>query len=118
MQKGHQLEFQCQECQDPIVFSVFELDKSIHCHNCKKDYALTDKTLHRQLKIFEKLCATIQESEEILSNTSVGIDVGDQHIKVPYRLLLTRLSSSLDLIIDDKPVVITFRIEPSHDYPQ
>lgn len=103
---------------DPL--SVFELEKNqskIGCPHCEKQYAFTDPTLIRQIKKFEALCRQIQESEEILGQTAVGIDVGDRHIKVPYKLLLTRLSSQLDLLIGGQPVAIRFRIEPAKDLP-
>lgn len=121
MQKGHLLQFNCQGCSQPISFSIFELERNnapIACPNCNKKYALNDETLRRQLKKFYALCLQIQESEEILSNTSIGIDVGDRSIKVPYKLLLTRLSSILDLMIGNEPVSISFRIEPQTDIPK
>ncbi|MCE5315998.1 MAG: hypothetical protein LLG04_01365 [Parachlamydia sp.] len=120
MQKGHNLQFDCQGCKEPIRFSVFELEqgeKPIKCPHCAKTYALSDSTLIRQIKKFEALCRQICDSEEILSNTAVGIDVGDRQIKVPFKILLTRLSSCLDLMIGKQPVSIKFRIEPAKDLP-
>jgi len=115
MQKGHTLHFKCIECESPIHFSIFDLDQHIplKCAECNKEYLFNDSTLIRQLKKFEGLCKQIHESEEILGNTSVGVDVGTHHVKVPYKLLLTRLSSSLDLTIDGKTTSIAFRIEPT-----
>jgi hypothetical protein len=118
MQKGHTLEFSCQKCQHPITFSIFKLSESKHlltCDSCRKNYSLNDEVLMRQLNKFVDLCRQIHESEEILSSTSVGINVGDQHVAVPYKLLLTRLNSSLDLMMGDTPCKITFRIEPAQD---
>lgn len=115
MQKGQNLEFTCQGCEQPVAFSIFKLDETHHdvfCENCHKKYAFDDEILLRQLKKFVKLCQQIHESEEILGNTSVGIDVGAHHVNIPYKLLLTRLSSSLDLMIGDTPFKIQFRIEP------
>ncbi len=120
MQKGHNLQFDCQGCKKPVRFSVFELEqnlKPILCPHCQKAYAFSDATLIRQIKKFEALCRQICDSEEILSNTAVGIDVGDRHVKIPYKLLLTRLSSRLDLVIGNQPVSIIFRIEPAKDLP-
>lgn len=120
MQKGHNLQFDCQGCKKLIHFSVFELEqteKPIQCPHCAKIYAFSDQTLIRQIKKFEALCRQICDSEEILSNTAVGIDVGDRHVKVPFKILLTRLSSCLDLMIGKQPVVIKFRIEPVKDMP-
>lgn len=119
MQKGHFLQFCCQSCQNPIQFSVFELEKSegLRCSKCELIYDFCDAGLKRQLKKFEDLCRQIQASEEILSNTSVGIFLGDREIKIPYKLLLTRLNSTLDLMVGDRSLTITFRIEPIETPP-
>lgn len=117
MQKGHSLYFKCLACHSPINFSIFDLDhfSSIDCRSCSKKYAFTDPVLMRQIKKFEALCCSIHDVEEILGNASVGVDVGSHHVKVPYKLLLTRLSSCLDLSMGDQKLTIAFRIEPSHD---
>jgi hypothetical protein len=119
MQKGHLLQFCCQGCQHPIQFSVFELEKKeegqIPCKECGMIYDFSDDSLLRQLRKFENLCRQIHLSEEILSNTSVGIYLGDREIKIPYKLLLTRLNSTLDLTVGDRPLTITFRIEPTSE---
>lgn len=120
MQKNRdKLQFCCLACQTPVSFSIFELDGEnamIQCSKCSKKYAFQDETLKRQLKKFEALCRQLIDSEEILSNTCVGIDVGDHHVKVPYRLLVTRLSSTLDLTIGGQKVSIAFRVEPFKDF--
>lgn len=121
MQKGHRLQIACKGCKKPIEFSVFELEKGDHkieCAFCQKIYVFEDETLLRQIKLFDTLCRTIRDSEEILSQTAVGIDVGDRHVKIPYKILLSRLSSNLDLKVGDEHVSIIFRIEPSKDVPQ
>lgn len=120
MQKGHMLQFNCQGCHHPVRFSVFDLEAQeplINCSQCQKKYSLTDETLKRQLRKFEALCRQILDSEEILGNTAVGIDVGEHHVKIPYKLLLTRLSSSLNLKIGDEQISIAFRMEPLKDLP-
>jgi len=120
MQKGHILEFSCLSCQQPVNFSVFDLESHnspVTCEHCQKKYAFTDETLKRQLRKFVALCRQIIESEEILGNTAVGIDVGEHHVTIPYKLLLTRLNSSLELMIGNKPTTIIFRIEPTKDAP-
>ncbi len=118
MQKGHQLQFKCQNCEKNISFSIFELENSeeeIVCTGCNTSYDFNDETLKRQLSKFEKLCMQIQQSEEILSNTSIGVYLGDREIKIPYKILLARLNSTLDLIVGNKPLTIVFRIEPTLD---
>ena len=120
MQKGHVLEFKCLKCKHPVQFSVFDLesrDPIINCTSCQKKYALSDDVLKRQLRKFESLCLQLVESEEILGETSVGIDVGERHIQIPFKLLLTRLNTTLNLKMGNENVVITFRMEPLRDVP-
>ncbi len=115
MQKGQFLEFKCTSCKTPVAFSIFDFSiekEHITCNCCNKIYVFTDEKLVRQLKKFELLCKQIVDSEEILSNTSVGIDVGEHHIKIPYKLLLTRLNSCLELKIGSESIYIDFRFEP------
>lgn len=120
MQKGHVLEFSCLSCQHPVNFSVFILESEdchFSCSHCHKKYAFNDETLKRQLKKFSALCKQLIDSQEILGSTSVGVDIGDRHVKIPYKLLLTRLNSSLELMIGNNPTTIYFRIEPHKDMP-
>jgi hypothetical protein len=118
MQKGHYLQLNCKSCENPICFSIFGLNKphlSLRCDNCEKQYVIDDETLLRQLKLFEALCTQIHESQEILGNANVGIDIGEHHVKVPFKLLLTRLNSCLDLVVGDEPLSIMFRFDSLQD---
>lgn len=114
MTKLNSLEFDCARCKQPVRFSLFEIEHhpDIACSHCWKKYTFKDETLIRHLKQFEKLCRTIQESKEILGNTAIGVDMDDAKVKIPFKLLLTRLSSCLDLEIGDKKETISFRFEP------
>lgn len=117
LQRGHHLAFACQNCQTPITFSLFKIEKNpnLECSYCQKIYLFEDEILKRQLKKFENLCTQIKESEEILSHTAVGVTVGEKEVKIPFKLLLTRLSSYLDLKIDGRALTIAFRMEPLND---
>lgn len=117
MKKSHTLHFNCLSCQSPIHFSVFELSNhdTTSCQTCSKHYTFNDPILLRQLKKFETLCRSIHDAEEILGSACIGVDVGEHHVKVPYKLLLTRLKSSLDLHIGTDKISISFRIEPIQD---
>jgi transcription elongation factor Elf1 len=118
MQNKHSLQFKCPACKTAIRFSVFNLQEHalINCTGCAKKYAFTDPDLIRQLKKFEALCSQIHESQEILGNASVGIDIGEHQVKVPYKLLLTRLNSMIDLNIEGALISIAFRVEPTKDH--
>jgi hypothetical protein len=115
MKNPHNLELECPECQACIPFSLFELDQSPHptigCPDCGRSYLFEDEALRRQLHLFTALCRQLRDSEEILSNTSISVTMGDQHVEVPYKLLLTRLNSKLRLTVGCKEITITFRMD-------
>lgn len=122
MQKGHVLQFDCQGCSKPVKFSLLKMeengDPAISCCHCHKKYILNDKTLRRQLSKFQALCWQIADSEEILGDASIGVRVGDQEVQVPYKLLLTRLTSHLKLKVGEEELSIVFRMEPLRDLPK
>ncbi|MCC5832478.1 MAG: hypothetical protein JJU12_05475 [Chlamydiales bacterium] len=118
MQKGHKLQIHCQECDAAILFSVLDREnftKVILCPKCGQKYAFDDETFLRHLHQFESLCRQIHASEEILGGTSIAIDVGSHHVKVPFNILLTRLSSVIDLEVGGKKFSVAFRVEPLKD---
>jgi hypothetical protein len=67
----------------------------------------------RQIKLFMALCQQIKASEEILANASIAVNVGSQEVKLPFKLLLTRLKSTFELNIDGKKATVTSRTEPA-----
>lgn len=116
MQKGPHLEFSCPGCETIISFSVLQLPEQEHvapCPYCKKKFIFSDETLLRQLKKFTNLCTAIHDAEEILGTSSIGINVHDKEVNIPFKLLLTRLNSKLDLTLGNTPLTIVFRIEPT-----
>ena len=118
MQLGAKLQFNCERCTTPVPFSVLaleEITKNICCDSCGQKYRFDDDTLLRQLRKFEALCRQIHASEEILGHTSISIDMGSKHVNVPFNILLTRLSSVLELSINGKKCVISFRLDPLND---
>jgi len=115
-------ELHCMDCEHPVTFSLFELESQpvISCAHCGKKYGFSNERegeshtsgLKRQLSLFAALCRQIQESKEILGNSSVGVSVGREEVNIPLKLLLSRLRSSLDLNVGGKRVMVTFRVEP------
>lgn len=117
MQKGHQLEIHCESCEAPMRFSVLngeDFREFVVCGRCEKRYVF-DQKLVSLLQKFEALCRQIHESAEILGHSSVAINVGNHHVQVPFNILLTRLSSVMELSINGKNHSITFRVEPLSD---
>jgi hypothetical protein len=119
-QFGHKLQFHCQECETPILFSVLDrehFNKILECESCGCKYAFQDEVLLRHLTQFEALCQQIYASQEILGDTAIAIDVGSHHVQVPFNILLTRLSSVIELNINGKKSTFFFRVEPLKDIP-
>lgn len=118
MKKEKQGSFQldCIGCKAPVVFSILDLKSPTHlvsCDSCGKKYGLGQESLKRQLEKFAALCQQIQDSQEILGNASVAVEVGPHSVKVPFKLLLMRLKSTLDLTVGDQRLTVTFRVEPT-----
>lgn len=106
----------CICCSQPVIFSISDLKDSlatICCKECGKKYALGDTNLKRQLTLFGELCQQIRLSEEILGDAAIAVDVGPHSIKVPFKLLLTRLKSTLDLKVGETPITVSFRVQPT-----
>ncbi len=120
MEQGHKLQFECVECDKPVLFSVLNkenFNKGVQCSSCGKAYRFDDKTLVHHLELFEALCQQIYRSQEILGRSSVAIDIGAKCVKVPFNLLLTRLTSVIELNMNGRKSEIAFRLEPLMDVP-
>jgi hypothetical protein len=82
------------------------------CPGCGKQFGIESPVIVRQVRLFVDLCRQIKESEEILANAAIAVTVGSTEVKIPFRLLLTRLKTSLSLSIEGKEVLVSSRIEP------
>ena len=115
MSEDGNIDFECvkEDCNDAVQFSLrqAERDQKIVCSSCKKEYHL-DKSLVEKLKSFEHLVQAVKSARDILGNTSVGVTVERRTVKIPYRLLLTRMTTMLDLKIGDQALTFRFRVEP------
>lgn len=111
--KAHHIEFQCIACASPVAFSILQLDAEgrLTCDSCSKGYVFTSELLDK-VKRFERLLVAVYEARDMLGSANVGIAFGTEEVKVPYRLLLTRLNTLLTLNIGDKETVFRFRVEP------
>lgn len=115
MEKDANIEFKCiqSDCEGIIRFYILDVEKkvSLRCPSCHNDYTF-NKDLIEKIKKFVHLILAVKSAEDILGNTHVAIDVGDQSVQVPYRLLLTRLNTLLTLKIGSNQIVFKFRVEP------
>jgi len=103
---------QCNETGDIPFEPTAPLPWVSCCPNCGKQFGIESESIARQISLFSDLCKQIKDSEEILSSASIAVAVGNKEVKVPFKLLLTRLKSTLDLEIDGQKLCISKRAEP------
>jgi heterodisulfide reductase subunit A-like polyferredoxin len=113
VKEGNVLHFNCGECGSSVEFCPLS-SSEIKCGCCEKQYTFSEELSH-QLTLFRDLCVQIHRSQEILGQTSIAIDLEEKQLRIPYNLLLTRLSSVIELEIEGKVCELTFRIEPGKD---
>ena len=115
MANNTSIDISCTSCSTPVSFPLKALSKLPcigACEKCGKQFGIESGLVARQIKLFVSLCQQLRTSEEILSSSSVAVTVGEQEVKLPFKLLLTRLRSTLDLDIGGKRVVVSFRTDP------
>ncbi|MCK9555708.1 hypothetical protein M0R36_07825 [bacterium] len=116
--KGQKIEFKCvsKDCEGSIAFLVPQIKKNsvLKCDKCGNEYKF-DRDLISKLEMFDHLVRAVSDAKSILGDTNVAIDFEGHNLKVPYRLLLTRLSTSLKLDIGGQTVDFSFRVEPLKD---
>ena len=105
----------CVNCKTPVPFALRSLDTLpciAKCPGCGKPFGIEPGSLARQIKLFIALCQQIKAAEEILADAAIGIQVGKDEVKIPFRLLLTRFRSTLDIDVDGQKFSISYRTEP------
>jgi len=113
--KGQKVEFKCvkDKCKGRITFLVNGMKKHpvLKCGKCGNEYKF-DKELISKLEMFDNLVKAVSDAKPILGDTNVALNFAGHSIKVPYRLLLTRLSTVLSLQMAGKTIDLSFRVEP------
>lgn len=110
---ANHIELTCIACARPVSFSLMDITSGseLKCKECGKKYVFNEELIEK-ISRFEKLLAAVYDARDLLGNANVGISFNEQEVKVPYRLLLTRLNTMLTLNVGDKEMAFRFRIEP------
>ena len=112
------IEFKCisGSCATPIDFSLTEIERNgtLICPSCRKAYSFHPDFVDK-MKRFYKLVEAVQDARDILGNANVAINVKGNEIKIPYRLLLTRMNTLITLKMDDGELTFRFRVEPLNE---
>lgn len=110
-------EFVCvdPECQANLTINLMEVENgaglAVRCPACHREYHF-DQALMDQLGRLRKALLAVQDIGDILGDTSVGITTMTGEIRIPYRLLMTRMNTVVRLDIGGQKVDFHFRAEP------
>ena len=113
------IDFGCIEenCHSIIQFNLLELKEAkgnITCKDCHRIYQF-DKPFLMKLEKLRHLVLAVQNAEDILGDCHVSVKTTTDEVKIPYRLLLTRLNTLISLNCNGKKVDFNFRVEPLND---
>lgn len=113
------IDFDCieDECTATIQFNLMDAhanDGQVKCDACHHCYQFDDVFLGK-LSQLKELVIAVQASEDILGSCNVAVTTPGGEIKVPYRLLLTRMNTLISLSVMDTTIDFNFRVEPLND---
>ena len=111
------IDFRCltDECTGVVEFNLSEIaDKDFQavCPVCRRAYVL-DSALRDKLERMMKLIEGLRNTEDILGDSVVSVNVAGGEVRIPYALLLTRLNTLITLNLGDTPTDFHLWVEPS-----
>ncbi len=112
-----QMDFLCveSECTGVVKFNLMDCtspDFQVLCPKCHRPYEFSAE-LHDKLTKLMNLIVALRESESILGDCNVAVNVPGGEVKLPYAMLLTRLNTMITLELGDKKVDFHLWIEPT-----
>lgn len=112
-----QLDFHClgEGCPGVVKFSlndIADVDFQAVCPVCHQPYALEGNLRDKLCRMME-LVSAIRNSEDILGDSVVSVNVAGGEVRIPYALLLTRLNTLISLELAGKKTDFHLWIEPS-----
>jgi hypothetical protein len=106
------IDFDCQTeaCETSIQFNLMGLKENggqVVCQKCHSPYQF-DREFLTKLQKLRNLVIAVHDAEDIIDETNVAVTTPAGEVKLPYRLLLTRLNT----IITIQGINFNFRVEP------
>lgn len=110
------VDFDCiaADCARTVEFNLMSLNENggqVACPHCHSPYRF-DAKFRQKLEKLRHLVLAVQDAQDILGDCHVSINTPVSEVKVPYRLLLTRLNTLISLKVGDQVIDFNFRIEP------
>lgn len=111
-----QVDFDCIEpdCGVEIQFNLLDLTGqagSVQCRKCHRLYQF-DRQFLSKLEKLRILILAVRDAEEILGDCNVAVTTPAGEVKIPYRLLLTRLNTLISVDLNGTKLDFNFRVEP------
>ena len=111
------LDFCCQsqDCSGIVKFDLADVtdpDFQAVCPECHRAYALDDN-MRGKLQRMLDLVIAIRNSEDILGDSVVSVNVAGGEVRIPYALLLSRLNTIITLEINGNKTDFHLWVEPS-----
>ena len=111
------IDFRClnETCSGVVEFdlhAVADADFKVECPVCRREFNI-DPALKDKLSRMLDLVGALRNTEDILGDSAVSINVAGGEVRVPYALLLTRLNTLITLTLEGKPTDFHLWVEPS-----
>ena len=111
------IDFLCAEesCGGTVRFTLADLSDpefQAVCPVCHRPYAF-DAELCSKLGRMLKLIAVIRESEDLLGDAMISVNVAGGSVNIPYAMMLTRLNTVISLDLGGCKRDLHLRVEPS-----
>lgn len=111
------LDFCCQsqDCSGIVKFDLADVtdpDFQAVCPECHRAYALDDN-MRGKLQRMLDLVIAIRNSEDILGDSVVSVNIAGGEVRIPYALLLSRLNTIITLEINGNKTDFHLWVEPS-----
>ena len=109
--------FKCSSCDcggfvNFTLADVSEKGFQAVCPECYRPYEL-DEELCSKLGRMLKLVTVIRESEDLLGDAVISVNVAGGSVQIPYAMMLTRLNTVITLDLGDSKTDFHLRVEPS-----
>ena len=111
------IEFKCSnsDCGSFVSFTLADVSEKgfqAVCPECHRPYELDDD-LRSKLSRMLNLVSVIRESEDLLGDAVISVNVAGGSVQIPYAMMLTRLNTVITLDLGDSKTDFHLRVEPS-----
>lgn len=105
------------DCDGDIRFNIMDMVKQngvVQCPCCHRIYQF-DEQFQDKLQRLRKMVLAVRQAEDLLDSTNIGVTTLMGEVKLPYRLLLTRMTTVFSVEVEGKKVDFFFRTEPLNE---